>query len=259
MSLEIASLTVSYGRTRIVESLSATLAPGALAVLIGPNGSGKSTLLKALAGLLPAQGEVTLGGRQLSARARQEVIAYMPQDSGAVSSLTLLEVVLLGRQSRLGLRLDPAMVTAAQAALDHFGLGDLAARRLSEVSGGQRQMVYLAQTLFREPQVLLLDEPTTALDLQHQLVVLERVRAFLRQRGGYAVLALHDLSLAARFADHLLCLKAGSLVAAGSVATVMTEARIAELYAVDCSILQDPDGRIAVLPLRPSEPGAGPA
>ena len=137
------------------------------------------------------------------------MIAYMPQDTSAHSSLTVLEVVLLGRLNSLGLNLPKGLANEALEALDAFGLSSLQTRQLDEISGGQRQLVFLAQALFRQPRVLLLDEPTAALDLRHQLLVLERLRLIARKTGTIIGMAMHDLNLAAQYSDHVLGLGGG--------------------------------------------------
>lgn len=251
MSLTVASVSVSYGSTEVLEPISLTLTGGTVTALIGPNGTGKSSLLKAVAGLIPAAGHVHFGERRnLSARGRNEVVAYMPQDGGVTSSLTVLEVVVLGRLRSLGLRVGPRLLEEAAGVLRQFGVDDLQTRTLEELSGGQRQLVYLAQTLFRDPPVLMLDEPTAALDLNHQLTVLEAVRNHALARSLVTVMALHDLSLAARFADRIVCLSGGRVVADGTPEQVLDTGLIREVYGVESEISRSRDGAMVVTPLR---------
>lgn len=249
MILSVANLGVSYGRKSVIQGASFDLAPGTITALIGPNGTGKSSLMKAVAGLIDCSGLVCLKDRPITGP--DAAIAYMPQDTGAASSLTAEEVVLLGRLRSLGLRVPAEMQAQSRAMLNMFGLLPLAARTLDALSGGQRQLVFLAQALFRDPQVLLLDEPTAALDLRHQLMVLDAVRDHSRQTGIATLVALHDLSLAARYADHMLCLSDGHLVAAGPAAQVLTPMRIEQVYGVIAEITDGHDGTKRVTPISP--------
>lgn len=250
MSLAFENIHVRYGRSHIITNVSASILAGQVTALIGPNGAGKSSLLKAVAGLIPSDGSVSFQGNTLAARQRHETIAYMPQDIGASSSLTLIEVVLLGRLRSLGLSIPRALVARAEAALDHFGLGSLQSRTLDAVSGGQRQLVYLAQAIFREPKILLLDEPTAALDLRHQLVVLETVRNHAAEHGIAVIVAMHDLSLAAQFCDHFLCLADGAIDADGPAMEVLQAERLARLYGVEAEVEATRNGHLRIVPLR---------
>lgn len=248
--LEIRNMSAAYRRQQVIRNASATLASGALAAVIGPNGAGKSTFFKAAAGLLPSTGTVELRGQPLCARSRLGMIVYMAQDIAVTSSLTLLEVVLLGRLRSLGLSVPRALVAEAEAALDRFSLGSLQSRTLGEVSGGQRQLVFLAQALFRQPQALLLDEPTAALDLRHQLVVLETVAQYARDYGISVGIAMHDLSLAAQFAEHIVCLNAGTVEAAGPPAAVLNPDMLRQLYCVEAEVWRTGSGFYQVMPRR---------
>lgn len=251
MTLSVENLTTGYGTTRIIDGATTSAPCGALTVLIGPNGTGKSTLLKALAGLIPSSGRVSLNGTFLSTEGRREFMAYMPQDTGASSSLTALEVVLLGRVRSLGLSVPDALPGEAFALLRRFGIDALSGRSLDALSGGQRQLVFLAQALFRKPKVLLLDEPTAALDLRHQLVVLNAVRDHACKHGVVAIAAMHDLPLAAQFAARVVCLENGTVNAAGTSREVLTEDRIRTVYGVEAAIADTPAGFLSITPLRP--------
>ena len=213
VGVEVHGLSISYDARPVLSDVSLTLAAGAVTALVGPNGAGKSTLLRAISGLQTAEGAVTINGRNVDPAARLGEVAYMPQDTSAASSLTVLEVVLLGRL-----------------------------RTLDAISGGQWQLVYLAQALFRRPKVLLLDEPTAALDLRHQLVVLHVVREAARQDGIVVAIAMHDLSLAARFAHSFVVLSRGGVEATGAGADVLTKDRLARVYGIEAEVISGEDG-----------------
>ncbi|MDE4133022.1 ABC transporter ATP-binding protein [Phaeobacter sp. QD34_3] len=250
MSFQIQDLSVSYGKTAIIRALDDHWPKGQLTALIGCNGAGKSTLLRALAGLSPMQGRLFFSGRPLSPEDQRRQVAYMPQDTSAQSSLTVLEVVLLGRLGNLGLRLPSGMADAAMTALDTFGLTQLHDRQLDEISGGQRQLVFLTQALFRRPKVLLLDEPTAALDLRHQLLVLERLRQIASQNGTVIGLAMHDLNMAAQYADRFIGLSGGEKIASGATTDVLTSDNLRRMYGIEARVTRDTADNVQVLPLR---------
>lgn len=253
MTLHLRDLRVHYGERLALQVDTLCLEPGRLTALIGPNAAGKTTLMRAVAGLQAAAGSVRLGRQgDMDRRARTDAIAYMPQDTGARSALSALEVVLLGKVGRLGLRLPMAEIDAAAALLDQFGIGAVADRPLDSLSGGQRQLVFLAQTLQRRPRVLLLDEPTAALDLHHQLSVLGRLVELARREQLVLLVTVHDLNLAARFADRVICLVAGRICADGPPAGVLTPERLRTIYDVEAEVGTGRDGRPTVTPLAPA-------
>lgn len=248
--LEIENLSVTRDGKPILSDLSFSLRAGEMTALLGPNGCGKTTLLQALAGILPASGTLRFDGTVFPwGRAQRRLFSYMPQDGGAVSALTVIEVVLLGRLSSLGMRVPRPLLDEAAAMLETFGLLPLVGRGLGMLSGGQRQMVFLAQALFAEPKVLLLDEPTSALDLRHQLIVLEHVRRICKARGIIAVAALHDLSQAARHAGRVVCLADGGILAHGPPADVLDEALLRQLYKVHVEVVYGPHGTLHITPV----------
>ncbi len=247
---EVAHFSVSHGKVPVLNDVSFALRPGRLTALLGPNGCGKSTLLQALAGILPAQGEMRFGGGDVTpARLRRRLCAYMPQDASATSALSAIEVVLLGRVGSLGLRVARDMLEQAHTMLARFGLADMAGRGLGTLSGGQRQMVFLAQALFADPEVLLLDEPTSALDLRHQLVVLDHVRRICAERGIIAVAALHDPGQAARHAADVICLGGGGILAWGRPGEILHPDLLRRLYGVHVEVTTGPDGGLHITPL----------
>lgn len=253
MSLKIENLTVAYGAHTIIRSLDDHWPEGQITALIGCNGAGKSTFLRALAGLVPMQGNTSISGSGISAEERRRMIAYMPQDTSAHSSLTVLEVVLLGRLGSLGLRLPTGLADEALEALDVFGLAPLQTRQLDEISGGQRQLVFLAQALFRQPRVLLLDEPTAALDLRHQLLVLERLRQIARKSGTIIGMAMHDLNLAAQYSDRIIGLNDGRKIASGPAVEVLTPEILRVMYGIEAQVTRGEGNQLQVLPLRAVE------
>lgn len=253
MTLDIENLTVAYGDSAVIHALTDHWSAGQITALIGCNGAGKSTMLRALAGLSPMQGAISLSGGRLSGDEQRRHIAYMPQDTSAQSSLTVLEVILLGRLGQLSFRLPRGVVTEAMAALDMFNLTHLHARQLDEISGGQRQLVFLTQALFRRPRVLLLDEPTAALDMRHQLLVLERLKQVARRNGTIIGVAMHDLNLAAHYADRIVGLCGGHKIASGSAEAVLTPSNLRHMYGIEATVAKAEHGCLQVTPIRAIE------
>lgn len=246
MRVAVDGLNVRYGATQAIESLDLVAEPGSVLAVIGPNGSGKSSLVKAIAGLVAHKGRVTFDRRS----ARPDRIGYMPQDIGARTALTVLETVLLGRLGRLGLRIGPADLVAVEAVLGELDLMPLASRYLGELSGGQRQLVFLAQALASEPTLLLLDEPISALDIRHQFEVMEIVLRMTKTRGLTTLVILHDLNIAARFADAVLVMREGRAVCCGRPGDVIDAGMVASVFGVEAALSCAPDGRLTVTPMR---------
>lgn len=244
--LAAADLVLGYGGAPIVDRLDLAVPERAFTVLLGPNGSGKSTLLRALAGLLrPKAGTVLLGGEPLAAMPARRIarsIGVLTQGPRAPEGLTVRELVAQGRYTHRPLfggwtAADEAGVAEA---LQLTGMEDLAERPLDDLSGGQRQRAWIAMALAQETEVLLLDEPTTFLDLAHQLEILDLVADLVRERGKTVIAVLHDLNQAARYADHMVLLAGGRIVVAGDPATVMTAETIADVFGVAVQIIADP-------------------
>jgi iron complex transport system ATP-binding protein len=249
MSLRARGVTVRYGRSVAVDGVTLDVEPGEVLAILGANGSGKSSLLRALAGVQPCEGTLTWDGQAVPGRG----IGYMPQDNALRAALTAFEVVLLGRLRSLTFRVGEPDLAAARAALTELGLSSLAPRRIDELSGGQRQLVFLAQVLAADPQVLLLDEPTSALDIAHQLQVLALLRDATTRRGLTTVVVLHDLNAAARFADRIALMRAGRLIGLGCPSEVLTATVLRDAYGVNVSILNGPDGHPVVVPVHTVE------
>jgi iron complex transport system ATP-binding protein len=249
VSITLQNLGVRYGAHVALADVSFTAQRGRVTAVCGPNGSGKSSLVRAVAGLTPSTGSIGLddpaggGGRPR--------VGYMPQDITAPPALSVIEVVLLGRLSSLALRIDPADLEAAAGLLDRLGIAPLANRDVRELSGGQRQLVFLGQALCGSPGVILLDEPTSALDLRHQLQVLSLLRELVRERGLTCLVVLHDLNAAARYADDVALLAGGRLVGFGPPAGIFTRDSVARAFGVEAAVGMAPDGCVTVTALRP--------
>lgn len=255
--LELDDLTLRLGGQTLVEGLSLQLRPGHLHAIIGPNGTGKTSLLRALFGELPlARGTVRLRGTPMMPKTLttwRQAIGYMPQNTPLDLDLSALEVVVLGRLQRLSMRLSDEDLTAALAALQALDIAHLADRAVHTLSGGQRQMVLFAQVLLRQPQLMLLDEPVSALDLKHQMQLMEQLKAQTAEQGWISLAVLHDLNLAAQFADHLIVLGDGRLQAFGPPAQVLSGELIQRLYHVPVDVRHDPDGLPYVRTLRAAD------
>ena len=254
-AIEVSELTVELDRVRILHAVNAAVSRGGWLALIGPNGAGKTTLLRAVAGLLPHRGTIHVDQTDLGAlrgRGRARLIAYVPQIPVLPPDLTVEEYVLLGRTPHLGYLGAPGRSDRAKAAeaSERLDVARFAGRRLGSLSGGERQRVRLARALAQEPQVLLLDEPTSDLDIGHQQQVLELVDDLRRSRGVTVVSTLHDLTQASQYAGHLVLLSEGRVEAAGAPAVVLTEDLIARVYAARVTVTTDPAGHPVVTPVR---------
>ncbi len=254
-TLRTESLTIAYGNRPVIRDLTLSLPAGVSTAILGPNGCGKSTLLRALARLVKPQagrvfiGETDVHGANTRALARR--LAILPQSPLAPEGVTVGELVRRGRTPWRG-ALGPWTARdadACAAALAAVAMTALAETRLAELSGGQRQRAWLALVLAQETPVLLLDEPTTFLDLPHQIEVLSLLSRQNRESGKTVVSVLHDLNLAARFADHLVLFGPDGVVAEGTPETVLTPSRLKEAYGLAASIIADPGtGKPLVIP-----------
>lgn len=247
MTLELQRVAVRYGKTRILECVDARLEPGQIVGLIGPNGTGKSTLIKAIATLLPFEGRIRWQQEAIDIRR----IGFMPQGCQVRAELSVLEAVLLGHHEQLGLRVKSDIIDRAITVLEDFGIGHLHDRSMSRLSGGQQQLVMLAQRLLREPKLLLLDEATSALDIRHQMQVFDRLNAYVRRTGALVIIAIHDLNLAAQHTRTVLLLNAGKVFGQGSFADVVSCDSLRAVYGIESEIITTDSRRTAVIPVCP--------
>jgi iron complex transport system ATP-binding protein len=254
-ALAVQELSVSLDRTPVLQGVTCKAAAGGWLALIGPNGAGKSTLIRAAAGLVAYHGAIRLDGadiRSLRLRDRARLMAYVPQEPVLPPDMTVEQYVLLGRTPHLGYLSGPGRHDRerAAAALERLDVARFARRRLARMSGGERQRVVLARALATEPALLLLDEPTSMLDVGHQQQVLELVDRLRRESGLTVLSTLHDLTAAAQYADELVLLHEGRVAAAGPAASVLTAELIATVYAARVSVTAGHDGRPVVSPVR---------
>ena len=233
-----AGIDLGYGERKVVDDLSLTIPPGRLTVIVGANACGKSTVLRGLARLLaPSRGAVYLDGKPIHKMPTREVatiLGVLPQAPIAPDAIVVADLVGRGRYPHQGwfrrwTAEDDAAVAEALRATDTL---DIADRPVDELSGGQRQRVWIAMALAQQTDVLLLDEPTTFLDINHQVEVLDLLTDLVKHSGRTVVVVLHDLNLACRYADHIVAMKAGKLVVEGRPAEVMTEAVVANVFGI---------------------------
>ena len=243
--LELRDLSFAYPAGRpLIEGLSFTFRSGGICAVLGPNGTGKTTLLKLLLGILkPSSGEMLLSGMpigRMTAQRRARKLAYIPQDVSLRFPLSVFEFVLLGRKPWFVWGPSPSDVALTGTVLSRLDLDALAERPLANLSGGQRQKVALARALVQETDWLLLDEPTSSLDLRHQVEVLTTARRVATKQGKGVILSMHDINLAARYSDVLMAVKGGRLYAAGTPAEIVNKRYLQEIFEIEASVYTDP-------------------
>ncbi|KJY28622.1 ABC transporter ATP-binding protein [Streptomyces katrae] len=241
------NVTLGYDQRVIAENLSVEIPDHSFTVIVGPNACGKSTLLRALSRMLkPTAGRVLLDGRAITSTPAKQVartLGLLPQSSVAPDGITVADLVARGRYPHQGLLRqwsaeDERIVLESMAST---GVAELADRAVDELSGGQRQRVWIAMALAQQTPLLLLDEPTTYLDIQHQLEVLDLCAQLHEEQGRTLVAVLHDLNQAARYATHLIALRGGVVVAEGPPAEVVTAGLVEEVFGVPCRVIDDPE------------------
>jgi iron complex transport system ATP-binding protein len=261
--LQVFDLSAGYDQFPVIRSIDLKVEAGEIVALIGPNGAGKSTLIRAISGLIDIQsGHIQLGerdSRSMDALARARQVAVVPQARELPRAFTVYQTVALGRTPYLGWigRAGPDDEARVEWALEQTDCQGLAERHLGTLSGGEQQRVLLARALVQDTPILLLDEPTTHLDLQHQIQLLDRVRGLARSRQLAVLAVLHDLNLAGQYADRITLLNEGVVQVQGSPESVLTQEHLGRAYHIDVHVLAHPDtGTPLILPRAGGDPVA---
>ncbi|MCE7029224.1 ABC transporter ATP-binding protein [Jiella avicenniae] len=251
--IEASRVSVAYGHTPILFDVTARFTPRRLTALVGPNGCGKSTLLKAIMDFVPLTGgTITLDGEEIRSIGRRKLarrVAYLPQESHCPDYMTLGELVELAGFARYSLFGGPSAKDRElfHDALDIVGLAGMAHRQVNRLSGGQRQRAFIAMILAQDAEIVLMDEPVNHLDMKYQYATLDLIGNLTRNRGKTVVTVLHDLNLTTAFADDVVMMRDGRIVASGSVRETVTQDTVAQVFDLDADIFER-DGRLVCLP-----------
>jgi iron complex transport system ATP-binding protein len=252
VNITIKGLSFSYSGSMILDDLDLVVDDSQILGLVGPNGSGKTTLIKCMDRMLKPKGSILLDGADIETINRTEMaklLGYVPQSSSTPLATSVFDTVLMGRRPHISWRVSDADLDKVADILQLLQLEDLAMRDFDQISGGQKQKVLIARALCQEPSVLLLDEPTSSLDMKHQLEVMEMITSLVKEKNISAVMALHDLNLAAMFVDKLAILKGGKIYAVGEPADLLNARNIREVYGVEAIVMNNLD-RPYIIPLR---------
>lgn len=236
MKLKVNGIEFGYKSSPVLKGITMELDRSEVLAIVGPNGAGKSTLIKCIDRILePSKGSILIDGRDTRRIARNDLakrLGYVPQNGTQAFPATVFDVVMMGRRPHSGWRDSAKDMEIVHATLCRLGLDDIALNDFNELSGGQKQKVIIARALVQEPEVLLLDEPTSSLDIRHQLEVMSLMRRIVTEKGISAITAVHDLNMATKYADRILMMKDGIIVAEGTPAEVFTVENLQNVYGV---------------------------
>ena len=249
--LEIKNLNLSYGKTKILNDICfISEKNGGIVSVIGPNGAGKSTLLKCISNILNINENcIFFDGQDITTIAKDtlaKTISYMPQDTHCNASITVFEAILMARKISNGIKVVTEDINFVSNLLTNLGIDSLSGRYLSDLSGGQRQLVSLAQSLVRSPSILLLDEPTSALDLNHQIESLELIRKIVKNSNILCFIAMHDLSLAGKYSDTILVMNKGKIIDVDSPKKALNKNMLENIYNVEGDIIYKESGTFVI-------------
>ena len=253
LKLTINKLSFNYTGIQVLKDVELDVELGEMLSIVGPNGSGKSTLLKCINRILKTkQNTVLVDGRdtsRLNLKELSKVMGYVPQSSTSTFPFTVFDVVLMGRKPYIHWNLSERDNEIVAEMLDFLGIGELAMRYFNELSGGEQQKVIVARALAQQPQILLLDEPTSSLDIKHQLEILCMLRSLTQSKERSVIVTMHDLNLASRFSDRMIMLKQGKIFASGTPESVLTEENIEKVYGINCKVTNSFLGKPQVVPV----------
>ncbi len=253
MRLQIRDLSFSYGSTQILKDINMELDSSNVLGIVGPNGAGKSTLIRCIDRILvPQHGTVLLDGQEMKQMSSMEIakkIGYVPQSISNTFPATVFDTVLMGRRPHLGWRSSEEDIDTVLEVLTMLKIKYLAMRDFNEISGGQQQKVLIARALAQDAEILLLDEPTSNLDIRHQLEVMEILTKLVRKKGLSVMMAIHDLNLASRYSDRIILLNGGSIRDAGDPVSVLTAENIRSVYSAEV-IVKHEAGKPYIIPIR---------
>jgi iron complex transport system ATP-binding protein len=253
LKLTINKLSFNYGTFQVLKGVELEMELGEMLSIVGPNGSGKSTLLRCINRILkPKQDTVLIDGKdasRVSIKELSKIMGYVPQSSTSTFPFTVFDVVLMGRAPYISWNLSERDTEIVAEMLDFLGIGDLAMRHYNELSGGEQQKVIIARALAQQPQILLLDEPTSSLDIKHQMEILCILKSLAQSKERLVIVSMHDLNLASRFSDSMVMLKQGCIYAVGTPEDVLTEKNIEAVYGIKACVTTSVVGKPQVTPL----------
>ena len=254
VKIAVKGLTFSYDGKKVLNGLDFVVNDSEILSLVGPNGCGKTTLIKCIDRILKPKGKISLRGRDIQFMSRRDLakyVGYVPQSSsGGILSANVFDTVLMGRKPYMGWRVRDEDIDRVVEVMKLLHVDQFALKDFNELSGGQKQKILIARALCQEPEVLLLDEPTSNLDLKHQLEVMDLIRSLIKKNMISAVMAIHDLNLASKYSDSLIMLKDGKIHAMGKPKTLLTEDNIRTIFGVESTVMNDLDWPY-VVPIKP--------